>query len=204
MEREEDDTAPSKNPLEVGQNHMEHSPVYFSPPSNDSSPWGSIHPLGSIETPVPVFPPDEYRDTRDNLPKVGHQLTAHSPAYYSAPSNASSPHSEERATWDSPRVPETPAPVLPLETYQDTGSDAESDIWQREFEDSLKLPTTTRGDVNTQPATTTSMPLSLKCRMCNASPTVDSRPTATMCGHIFCSGCVSRLPDIATAGLISH
>ena len=126
----------------------------------------------------------------NDLPEAGHQQTIRSIVYFSVPSNASSPHSGERATWDSPRVPGTPAPPLAPEKYQDTSSDVGSDIWQQEFENSFEPSTIARGDVDAQSTISTSTPLSLKCRICNTPPTVGSRPTATMCGHIFCSGYV--------------
>lgn len=40
--------------------------------------------------------------------------------------------------------------------------------------------------------------------MCNAPPTVVTRPTVTVCGHLFCYEYVLRIPRITTAGLTLH
>ena len=132
----------------------------------------------------------------NNLPSPGEQSTKPSSVYFSPPSTVSSPSSEEGATWGnlSPLGSvETPVPVLPPRGRQDTSLNVAGRDVQQEFENYIEPP-----------APTASTPLSLQCRMCGAFPTVSSRPTATMCGHIFCSECVSKASGIGAAGLTLH
>ena len=127
--------------------------------------------------------------------------------YFSLP-NVSSPSSEGAMWWEDLRTlspPEAPVPILRPEGHQDANSNVGRDV-QQVSESSPEPPTTS--DANVLSAATVSTPLSLQCRMCNASPTVGSRPVAAMCGHIFCSEYVSksqvvRLLDSLSAG-VSH
>ena len=91
-------------------------------------------------------------------------------------------------------------PTPPLEGHQGTNLDAGKSARQAR-ESFLEPPTGTQGDINVPPAVTASTPLSLQCRMCNASPTVGTRPTVTVCGHLFCSEYVLRISGSAAAEL---
>ena len=139
-----------------------------------------------------------------NPPEAGKHPTEHPSVYFSPPSNVSLPGpSEERATWGSPYVPGsvgTSGPTLPPEGYRDPSLNAGRGA-QQELESSFEPRAAARGDGNVQLAVTLSTPLSLKCRICNASPTAGSRPTATVCGHIFCSEYVPKIPSGAATGL---
>ena len=104
-----------------------------------------------------------------------------------------------------PSPPETPESILSSEEYQDTNLNVRKDA-QQAFESFPGPPTTIQSDVdvNVPLTVTASTPLSLQCMMCNASPTVGSRPTVTMCGHLFCSVYVSRILGTTVAGLTLH
>ena len=134
---------------------------------------------------------------------AGRRPTKRSPAFFSPPSNVSSPSWEEGGAWGN-TFPigsvETPVSNLPPEGHQSTSSSSRRNV-QRASEISPQPPTTIQGRTNVPPVVTASALLSLQCRMCNASPTVGSRPTATMCGHIFCSEYVPRIPGATAVGL---
>ena len=115
------------------------------------------------------------------------------PAYFSPTSATNSPHLGELTTQGSPGPVETHVPVLPREGYHSSKLDAGKSIEQT-HEGPLELLTTIQGGADAMPATTSSEPLSLQCRMCDAPPTVSSRPTVTTCGHLFCSEYVLRIP----------
>ena len=117
---------------------------------------------------------------------MGQQPTKHLPMNFSPPSNSSS-RSEERATQGGAHPPgliEITAPIFPPDGCQDTSSNGGKDL-QQAFESFSEPPVTIQNDVN-MPLVAPLTPLPLQCRICNASPTVGSRPTATVCGHLFC------------------
>ena len=97
------------------------------------------------------------------------------------------PNRIEEATWGS-------------DGYHGTTLDVGKDVPQ-EFESCLELSTGIRDSIDMAPAATASAPLSPQCGVCNAPPIVGSRPTATMCGHIFCSEYVSKILGVAVTGL---
>ena len=110
------------------------------------------------------------------------------------------PIPEERATWGGPDPPgpvETPAPTLPPEGYRGTDLNTGKDARQTS-ENFLERSISIQDDVGTVTAST---PLSMLCRVCNASPTVGTRPTITTCGHLFCSEYVLKISSSATAEL---
>jgi len=139
----------------------------------------------------------------NNFPEAAQRSTEHPLAHFSPTSTISSPLPEERATRDAPESPrpvEAPAPILPLEGYRDTGFNAGKDARQA-FESFLEPSTATQDDINAPPAVFASAPLSMRCMVCNASPTVGTRPTVTMCGHLFCSEYVLEIPVSTAARL---
>lgn len=95
----------------------------------------------------------------------------------------------------------------PIETYLPVlrqGGDQDSELnrgegVQQTPESPLEL-FTSLADVHVTPAVIDSTPLSLQCRICDAPPTVGTRPTVTMCGHLFCSEYVLRIPATRTLG----
>ena len=73
--------------------------------------------------------------------------------------------------------------------YSGAGTSSQ-DAESRSFADP---PTANHDEVSAAPpAVATSALLPLQCRICDAPPTVNMRPTATMCGHVFCYEYVSR------------
>jgi len=60
-------------------------------------------------------------------------------------------------------------------------------------ESSLGPPTVIQDDVTVPPAVTASTPLSLQCRICG-TPAVGTQPAVTMCGHLFYSEYVLKIP----------
>lgn len=129
----------------------------------------------------------------DGIPEVVGKSTEKTPAHLSWIPSISSP-GRERAMQDSPHTPslgETPVAVPPQEGYRPLRSSAGVGI-QYAPGNLVNSPRTTRGNVAILPTTTTPTSLSLQCRMCDAPPTVDTRPTITTCGHLFCYGCITR------------
>ena len=118
-----------------------------------------------------------------------------SPEWYLSKPTITSPHVGERMAQDShgpyPSI-RTRVPSLSVGDRQDIDSSAENAGTRHE----IPTESTTQGHVNAQSKTetpTTSI-LSLHCRMCEAPPTATTQPTATTCGHLFCSEYVPRLP----------
>jgi len=127
----------------------------------------------------------------NDIPDGDEKSAEHSSAHSSPASTASYPHLGEPATQDSPDPVETYVPVLGQEEYQGAElNTGEGD--QQPHESPLEPPTTFQTDVRATPTVTASTPLSLQCRMCDAPPTIGTRPTVTMCGHLFCSECITR------------
>jgi len=127
----------------------------------------------------------------NNIPDADEKSTGQSPAYSSPTSEIIYPLLEESTKQWSPGPVETYVPDLPRERYQGSESDTEEFIEQA-HEDLLEPPATIRGGACATSAMTALTPLSLQCRVCDALPTVGSRPTVTMCGHLFCSECITR------------
>ena len=128
----------------------------------------------------------------NDIPDADEKSAGQSPAYFSPTSEASSPLLEGSTTQQSPGPVETYAPVLPQERHRGSELDAEERVEQIRG-DPLEPPATIKDGVHATSAVTTSTPLSLQCRVCNAIPTVGSQPTVTMCGHLFCSEYVLRI-----------
>lgn len=126
-------------------------------------------------------------------------LTNHSPVYFSPRSNVSSLPSGGLATEGGSGHAETDAPVLHRERDQYVKPNVPESA--RETHESIpEQPTTIQGGNPVTQVVAASTPLSLRCRMCDAPPTVGARPTVTTCGHLFCSEYVSsisapRAPD---------
>ena len=140
----------------------------------------------------------------NDVPEATEKSAEHSPAYFSP--TIGSPRSGERAIPDGPDPPtpsETPVPVLPQEQREDTHLDVGKYL-QQTFESLPEPSVTTQSDVDVPPAVTASTPLSLLCRICGAPPTVGTRPTATVCGHLFCSEYVLRILGSAAARFTLH
>ena len=135
------------------------------------------------------------------------QPTDDPPEYSSVISKVGSTGLEERAAKASPNPPhpaETSGLVFSLGRRKGADLNAGQDVQERlgRFADPL---TTAHGNISV-PALTAAAPLmpSLRCRMCNATQTVATRPTVTTCGHLFCSEYVLRTPDGVFAGLIPN
>jgi len=116
---------------------------------------------------------------------------SYSPAYFSPTSNPSPPHLGESATEDSPSHSEIYSPVLRQEGDRSVKPDVENDAWENP-RGLLEPSTAIGGGIDVVQAVTTPKPLSLQCRMCGAPPTANTRPTATICGHLFCSECIAQ------------
>ena len=83
---------------------------------------------------------------------------------------------------------ETPRPILSPGGNEGIGLTGGQDVQQpsESFTEPLTMIQGNAGvPVGTAPPPPTS--LHLRCRMCNAPPTVATRPTVTTCGHLFCS-----------------
>ena len=126
----------------------------------------------------------------EEIPAAAEKTIERSPTYFSSTSTLGSPHLEESATQGSPRLPdptETSVILLRREGYQGVNPDAGRGA-QQTFGSPPEPHTVNQGNVDTLPAVTASTPLPLRCRACDAPQTVGTRPTATVCGHLFCSG----------------
>ena len=112
------------------------------------------------------------------------------------------PHLGGRATQDDrglrPPVG-TRVPAISVGGYQGVNSLEESTRTQI----GIHAGSSTQGGVNAQPKreppTTNVLPL--HCRVCKAPPTVTTQPTATTCGHLFCSEYVPRILGSVTRSL---
>ena len=112
------------------------------------------------------------------------------------------PHLGGRATQDDrglrPPVG-TRVPAISVGGYQGVNSLAENPGTQI----GIHAESSTQGGVNAQPKreppTTNVLPL--HCRVCKAPPTVTTQPTATTCGHLFCSEYVPRILGSVTHSL---
>ena len=118
---------------------------------------------------------------------------SYSPAHFSPAANISPPHLGELAAEGSSGHSEIYSPMLRQEGDRGVEPDAENDAWKK-LGGLLELSTATGGGADVAQAVTAPKPLSLQCRMCGAPPTVNTRPTATICGHLFCSEYVPRIP----------
>jgi hypothetical protein len=137
------------------------------------------------------------------IPEMAEKSPGYPPAYISSTSSLNSPSPGMRASQENPDPPspvEPPAPFplpqLEQATYSNVGVGT-----QDTFGSSIESPSTSQVEANAPPAVTASTALSLRCRMCNVSPTVATRPTVTTCGHLFCSEYVSIILCNATARL---
>lgn len=129
-----------------------------------------------------------------NIPEAAEKSPEQPPMYFTPTSTVSSSVTGECVTQEntdppSPTEPpvSTPLPERHHVTYSNVGIGTRDTL-----ESPVESPTTNQDGVNAPLAVTTFLPLSLQCRMCNAPPTVVTRPTVTMCGHLFCSECVLR------------
>lgn len=124
-----------------------------------------------------------------DTPGTAERSSEHPPAYFSPTSTLSSLSPREHATQEipGPPIPAGPLVITPLlEWHQVTYSNVEAGI-QNTFEGPVEPQTRSLDEGNVSPSVTASTTLSLRCRICNAPPTVVTRPTVTMCGHLFCS-----------------
>ena len=134
--------------------------------------------------------------TSNSVPEESQPSLELLPSYFSPPPTVGPDFLREQVTQDSPDPPgsaEAPFSVLPQEVYREASLDAAEDT-QQVFKN---LDIADRDHVDVTPVMTDSTPLSLQCRMCDAPPTVGTRPTVTTCGHLFCSRCVLRSLDEA-------
>jgi hypothetical protein len=113
--------------------------------------------------------------------------------YFSPKSAASYPRLGESAIQDGSDPVENYVPALRWGGYQGAELSTGEGV-QQTHESPPVPPTISQTEVYVTPAVTASTPLSLQCRMCDAPPTVGTQPTVTMCGHLFCSEYVPRIP----------
>ena len=206
--------APSNDISDDDERSIGHSPVYLSPTSNASSPHlGGLTTEGSsghFETNPPVFWQEGDRDVEpdvegDAQEQLGGPLEpsndisdddersiSHPPVYLSPTSSASSPRLGGLTMEDSSGHFETNSPVLRQEGDLSVDLDVENDTWER-LGSLLEPPTIIEGRAHVAQAMTAPT-LFLQCRVCGAPPTTNTGPTVTMCGHLFCSEYVLRIP----------
>jgi hypothetical protein len=75
------------------------------------------------------------------------------------------------------------------------GSDVDpvAEYSAKETEIAVEPPPSIEGGVGTVMRPETAEPtLPLRCRVCNAPPTVTSQPAVTTCGHLFCIECITQ------------
>jgi len=126
----------------------------------------------------------------NDTPDVDEKSAEHSLAYFSPTSAVSYSRPGGSAIQDSSDPVGTYVPVR-QGWYQ--GAELKAGEGVRQMRGGpLEAPTTSQTDAHETPAVTTSTPLSMQCRICDAPPTVGTRPTVTMCGHLFCSECITR------------
>ena len=131
----------------------------------------------------------------DGIPRVVGKSAETTVAYLSWVSTVGSPGHFERTMQDSPHTPGpggSTAAVRPQEGYRSPRSGAGTGIKYTPG-NLASSPTTTRGEVVILPTMTPPTSLSPQCRMCDAPPTIDTRPTVTTCGHLFCYGYALRI-----------
>lgn len=135
----------------------------------------------------------------NHIPDADEKSPEHFPAYFSPTSTTSFPNTEEPVIQGSSGPVENLVPVPSRERDQsvelDTGNGE-----QQTNESLLDPPATAQSGVQVTPTVAASTPLSLQCRMCDAPPTIGTRPTVTMCGHLFCSEYVLRILAVWSLG----
>lgn len=124
--------------------------------------------------------------------EVAEKSSEHSPTDYSPTSNLNSPSpGGERANQENPGPPSPAEPPVPFplpEGQQAAYPEAGMGVQGTSSGSLIESPTTSQNSAaNTSPAPAASTALSLRCRTCDAPPTTITRPTVTMCGHLFCS-----------------
>lgn len=138
-----------------------------------------------------------------DISEAAEKSSEHPPAYVSPTPTLGSPNPGGRATQENPGPPipavPTPVPEEDQVNHSDVGT-----VVQDKFGSSIELPAMSQDEVNPPPAVTAPTPLSLQCRTCNAPPTAATQPTVTMCGHLFCSGYVTRIIRNTAARLTPH
>ena len=110
----------------------------------------------------------------------------------------------EQAGWGGPDpldAAETFGPFLPGGWE---GADVNMGQGTQKLPETFAEPlTTVQYNVDVPAQTAPSLPiLSLQCRICDAPPTVATRPTVTVCGHLFCSEYVLRIPGARSLDLL--
>ena len=215
MERVTEAPAPPDDNSDDDERSIGNSPAYLSPASSASSPYlGESATEGSsdyLETNSPVFQqegvwgvdPDAEGDAQEQPggpPEPSNDISygdersiGHPPVYLSPTSSASSPHFGGLASEGSSGHFETNSPMLRQEADRGVEPDVEHDTLER-VGSLLEPPTIHEGRVHAAQAIAAPTLLSLQCRMCGAPPTTNTRPTATICGHLFCSEYVLRIP----------
>lgn len=139
--------------------------------------------------PKPTKTTEEGTNTISNdTTEVAERSATNSPMYFSAASTMSSPGPGRHST-NTPNSARSPTRDLPQEGYRDTY--LTTTVGKPTASTGLvDSPALTQGETCAPSAPIAPASLSLQCRMCDAPPNVGTRPTATMCGHIFCYECI--------------
>ena len=141
----------------------------------------------------------------NNVPEVVEESAEDFLVYSPQASTISSSSSEEYEVPDGPDMPsaaESPEPINLQEEHQLGYSNVGTSI-QHASTSSEDPSTSTQGKVNIPRAVDAPAALSVQCRICDAPPTVDTQPTVTMCGHLFCYECVLKIPSNKATRLTS-